>query len=227
MRNRILFVTGAMVAVAADWDRRTSASREARRNRPCRERLMAIPISPDVRFGDADAARAASGPACGSVGRGSGRIGEEHRRSREPGETGRSRGDRSAPPKGGDGSVGPAGNVGGYNTFWLDRGTRYSTVDGQKRSSIVIDPADGKVPPLTPGGASAYAEIHLGPADFRCSGKQPRPRPRAIRLLRRSRTPPARRAMPARIRIDVWPAGAAELLLQQPAPDRADAPTRS
>jgi hypothetical protein len=55
-------------------------------------------------------------------------------------------GDRKAPPQGGDGSVGPAGNVGGYNTFWLDRGTHYSTVDGQKRSSIVIDPPDGRVP---------------------------------------------------------------------------------
>jgi hypothetical protein len=59
-------------------------------------------------------------------------------------------GNRSAPPKGGDGSVGPAGNVGGYNTFWLDRGKHYSTVDGQKRSSIVIDPPDGRVPALTP-----------------------------------------------------------------------------
>jgi hypothetical protein len=59
-------------------------------------------------------------------------------------------GNRTAPPKGGDGSVGPAGNVGGYNTFWLDRGTHYSTVDGQKRSSIVIDPPDGRVPALTP-----------------------------------------------------------------------------
>jgi hypothetical protein len=58
-------------------------------------------------------------------------------------------GNRSAPPKGGDGSVGPAGNVGGYNTFWLDRGKHYSIVDGQKRSSIVVDPPDGRVPPLT------------------------------------------------------------------------------
>jgi hypothetical protein len=58
-------------------------------------------------------------------------------------------GNRSAPPKGGDGSVGPAGNVGGYNTFWLDRGKHYSIVDGQKRSSIVVDPPDGRVPSLT------------------------------------------------------------------------------
>src|SRR6266850_6252178 len=58
-------------------------------------------------------------------------------------------GDRSAPPKGGDGSVGPAGNVGGYNSFWIDRGSQYSMVDGQKRSSIVIDPPDGRVPAVT------------------------------------------------------------------------------
>src|SRR5436190_13011558 len=59
------------------------------------------------------------------------------------------KGDRDAPPKGGDGSVGPAGNVGGYNSFWIDRGTHYTEVDGQKRSSIVIDPPDGKVPSMT------------------------------------------------------------------------------
>jgi hypothetical protein len=58
-------------------------------------------------------------------------------------------GNRTAPPKGGDGSLGPAGNVGGYNSFWIDRGNQYSIVDGQKRSSIVIDPPDGRVPALT------------------------------------------------------------------------------
>ena len=31
--------------------------------------------------------------------------------------------DRTAPPVGGDGSAGPAGNVGGYNTFWIDAGS--------------------------------------------------------------------------------------------------------
>ena len=58
--------------------------------------------------------------------------------------------ERAAPPKGGDGSTGPAGGVGGYNNFWLDPGSAYTVVDGQKRTSIVIDPPDGKVPPLTP-----------------------------------------------------------------------------
>ena len=60
-----------------------------------------------------------------------------------------SKGDRDAPPVGGDGSVGAAGNVGGYNNFWIDSGTQYNLIDGQKRSSIVIDPPDGRVPQLT------------------------------------------------------------------------------
>jgi len=58
-------------------------------------------------------------------------------------------GNRPAPPKGGDGSAGPAGNVGGYNSFWIDSGSSYTIVDGQRRSSIVIDPQDGRVPELT------------------------------------------------------------------------------
>src|SRR5207247_4059455 len=59
-------------------------------------------------------------------------------------------GDRSAPPKGGDGSTGPAGGVGGYNNFWLDPGSSYTTVNGERRTSLIIDPPDGRVPPLTP-----------------------------------------------------------------------------
>jgi len=59
-------------------------------------------------------------------------------------------GNRKAPPKGGDGSVGAAGNVGGYNTGWLDPGSTLTVVDGQARSSIIIDPPDGRVPQLTP-----------------------------------------------------------------------------
>jgi hypothetical protein len=58
-------------------------------------------------------------------------------------------GNRTAPPKGGDGSVGAAGNVGGYNSGWLDPGSVYTVVDGQKRSSIVVDPPNGRVPPMT------------------------------------------------------------------------------
>jgi hypothetical protein len=60
-----------------------------------------------------------------------------------------SSGDRAAPPKGGDGSTGAAGNVGGYNNFWIDSGSEFFAIDGQKRTSIIVDPPDGRIPPLT------------------------------------------------------------------------------
>ena len=45
------------------------------------------------------------------------------------------------------------GNVGGYNAFWLDRGT---TVVPTRRTSLVIDPPNGRLPALTP-----EAEAHV------------------------------------------------------------------
>ena len=67
------------------------------------------------------------------------------------------KGDRAAPPVGGDGSTGAAGNVGGYNTFWLDPGSAYTVVNGQKRSSLVVDPADGRVPAYTAAARTRLA----------------------------------------------------------------------
>jgi hypothetical protein len=68
--------------------------------------------------------------------------------------------ERSAPPVGGDKSVprtftdildrAGGGAVGGYNYFWIDRGSNVITMNGQRRTSLVIDPPDGRVPPLTP-----------------------------------------------------------------------------
>jgi hypothetical protein len=57
--------------------------------------------------------------------------------------------DREAPPDGGDGSEGAAGNVGGYNAFWIDRGADAFNVDGKFRTSILIDPKNGQMPPMT------------------------------------------------------------------------------
>jgi hypothetical protein len=56
---------------------------------------------------------------------------------------------RPAPPQGGDGSTGAAGNVGGYNNFWLAPGEKVARVDGVPRTSLIVDPPDGRVPPLT------------------------------------------------------------------------------
>lgn len=65
---------------------------------------------------------------------------------------------RSAPPKGGDGSTGAAGNVGGYNYFWIDAGDRMAIVNGERRSSIIIEPANGRVPALTPAAREVSME---------------------------------------------------------------------
>jgi hypothetical protein len=67
------------------------------------------------------------------------------------------KGDRPAPPVGGDGSAGPAGNVGGYNSFWIDAGSLYTVVDGRRRASLVIDPPDGRVPQMTPQARQRFA----------------------------------------------------------------------
>ena len=40
-----------------------------------------------------------------------------------------------------------AGDPGTYNQFWFDRGT---TVVATRRTSLIIDPPDGRIPPLTP-----------------------------------------------------------------------------
>ena len=57
---------------------------------------------------------------------------------------------------------GGAGAVGGYNSFWIDPGERVVRIDGAPRSSILIDPPDGRIPALTPEGRarlSAAAEL--------------------------------------------------------------------
>jgi hypothetical protein len=76
-------------------------------------------------------------------------------------------GDRQLPPIGGDKTPPKSylevlerlggGAVGGYNQFWLDSGSQYTVVDGQIRSSIVVDPPDGKVPPYTAGARKRIA----------------------------------------------------------------------
>ena len=57
---------------------------------------------------------------------------------------------REAPPEGGDGSEGAAGNVGGYNTFWIERGEGAVKIGGKWRTSIITDPPNGRRPPMTP-----------------------------------------------------------------------------
>ena len=40
------------------------------------------------------------------------------------------------------------GNVGAYNNFWMDRGLK---AVGTRHTSLIVDPPDGRLPPLRPG----------------------------------------------------------------------------
>jgi hypothetical protein len=51
------------------------------------------------------------------------------------------------PKKGG--ALYPPGGVVPYNEFWYDRGNKIS---GSRRTSLIIDPPDGRLPPRTPDG---------------------------------------------------------------------------
>jgi hypothetical protein len=83
-------------------------------------------------------------------------------------------GDRKAPPVGGETTTGKSylefleraggGVVGGYNNFWLAGGTQLITVDGQKRSSLVMDPPDGHLPPMKPEARKRNAAFTAGGA---------------------------------------------------------------
>jgi hypothetical protein len=79
---------------------------------------------------------------------------------------------RAAPPVGGENTTPKSylevlekfggGAVGGYNNFWLAGGMNMITVDGQKRSSLVIDPPDGKVPSMKPEARKRNAAFLAG-----------------------------------------------------------------
>jgi hypothetical protein len=65
--------------------------------------------------------------------------------------------DREAPPDGGvDFFIpefnGAAGGVGGYNAFYIDLGESTFTLDGEYRTSIIVDPPNGRMPKLSEAG---------------------------------------------------------------------------
>jgi len=98
---------------------------------------------------------------------------EEYEQQRKARSEAASDPNRSAPPVGGEkGYLGTApkslneqlfagggGTVGGYNNFWLAMGERLLTIDGKKRTSIVVDPPDGKVPAMKPAAKQRNAAL--------------------------------------------------------------------
>jgi hypothetical protein len=55
------------------------------------------------------------------------------------------------------------------NDFWFERGTELARLDGKRMTSLIVDPADGKLPPLTAPGreraAARAADNRDHPAD--------------------------------------------------------------
>lgn len=83
-------------------------------------------------------------------------------------EANRNRGpSEEAPAKGGAAPVGSdesqrealgAGNVGGYNFFWIDRGSEVALVNGKFRTSILVDPPNGRMPAPTEAGMKKFMQ---------------------------------------------------------------------
>jgi hypothetical protein len=72
-----------------------------------------------------------------------------------------------APPAGGAPPIGigeefrensGAGNVGGYNNFWVDPGSDVFTVGGKFRTSIIVDPINGRMPKMTDAALARVME---------------------------------------------------------------------
>jgi len=55
----------------------------------------------------------------------------------------------------------------GYNSFWVDPGTQVMQINGEYRTSMIVDPVNGKVPPLLPDAQKAMAARY---AAFRSGG---------------------------------------------------------
>ena len=59
---------------------------------------------------------------------------------------------KAPPPKKGE-------DPGGYNTFWIDPGTKVGAVKGELRSSWLVEPTDGKLPYSAEGRKLFMAEV--------------------------------------------------------------------
>jgi len=53
----------------------------------------------------------------------------------------------------------PGQNVGGYNTFWMDPGNQLAVVNGEIRTSVIVDPPEGQLPYNETGRANFAAAM--------------------------------------------------------------------
>ena len=75
-----------------------------------------------------------------------------------------------------------SGGTGGYNIFYIDPGDRIAVWNGEPRSSLVVEPPDGRIPPLSPSGERLRAELRAQQARFG-EYDNPENRPLAERCL--------------------------------------------
>jgi hypothetical protein len=62
--------------------------------------------------------------------------------------------------------AGPLPGVGNYNLFWTERGNLPVKINGEYRTSMVIDPPNGRIPPMKPGaGRRSRFPPGVGPSD--------------------------------------------------------------
>ncbi|WP_129642522.1 hypothetical protein [Peristeroidobacter agariperforans] len=52
--------------------------------------------------------------------------------------------------------------VGNYNLFWTDRGMSVAQIDGEYRTSMIIEPLNGRVPPLTEAAQQRMTATKIG-----------------------------------------------------------------
>src|SRR5579863_6745891 len=60
-----------------------------------------------------------------------------------------------------------------HNAVFQDRGTEFFRVDGVKRTSFIVDPPDGKLPPLTPEAQQRLARLRRQEGEGRTVKERP------------------------------------------------------
>jgi hypothetical protein len=81
------------------------------------------------------------------------------------------------------------GSPGFYNNFWLDGGTKPV---GSLRTSLIVDPPNGKVPPLTPAAQKRAEERRAYLKEHPADGRRTAVSDRCILVQRRSAAHPRR-----------------------------------
>lgn len=52
--------------------------------------------------------------------------------------------------------------IGNYNLFWTDRGMTVARIDGEYRTSMIIEPSNGRIPPLTQAALQRMSATRIG-----------------------------------------------------------------